>query len=152
LVKIRYANASWLGKYFEIWMFKWPEIIWSLPGFSGSVKRRVCSREPWRNPKTLLHFRAKGFYTKKQYVEFVRPRLGSDWARATSKAIAYLPGRLANLLAFLYYSVLRRPSARLAILLDLSNSPFCFWKLPWKYRLPSKSTPLGKMNRISTRV
>ena len=29
LISARYGNASWLGKYFEIWMFKWPNLVWS---------------------------------------------------------------------------------------------------------------------------
>lgn len=136
LVLIRYANASWLGKYFEIWMFKWPALVWSFADFSESVKCRVCPREPWRSPKTLLHFRAKGFYSKKEYAEWLEPRLRSSWARAVSKASACFPGRAANLLAFIYYSIFRRPSSRLSILSDLANSPFCFWKLPMRRRGP----------------
>ncbi len=142
LVTIRYANASWLGRYFEIWMFRWPELIWSFTDFSDSVKHRVCRREPWRDQKTLLHLRAKGAYTKKEYAELVKPRLASNWARAVSKASAYFPGRFANLLAFLYYSTLRHPSERLQILSDLANSSFCFWKLPAKYRTLLKRAPL----------
>jgi abequosyltransferase len=143
LISIRYANASWLGRNFEIWMFKWPELVWSFAGFSDTVKSRVRSREPWRNPKTLLHFKAKGAYTKKEYAELIEPRLRSFWARALCKASAYFPGRAANLLAFIYYSIVRRPSARLLILLDLENSPFCFWKLPMRHAAELTSSPIA---------
>jgi glycosyltransferase involved in cell wall biosynthesis len=132
LVSIRYANASWRGKFFEIWMLLWPGIIWSFVNFADSVKSNVCPKEPWRSPATLLHCRARGIYSKKEYAELLKPRLASKWARAMSKACAYFPGRLANLLGFIYYSVSRRRSARLLILLDLANSPFCFWKLPFR--------------------
>jgi glycosyltransferase involved in cell wall biosynthesis len=138
LVLIRYANASWLGKYFEIWMFKWPNLIWSFTDLSDSLKRRVCLKEPWRSPKKLLHLRAKGLYTEKEYAELLKPRLGSRWARFVSKTIAHFPGRLANLLAFLYYSIFCRASGRLLVLLDLENSPFCFWKLPPRRRSSAK--------------
>ena len=129
LVSIRYANASWLGKYFEIWMFKWPSIVWSFAQFPDSVKNRVCLREPWRSPGKLLHFRAKGVYSKQEYEQWLKPRSGSFWTRMLEQAIAYFPGQAANLLAYVYYSTFRRPSARLLLLLDLANSPFCFWKL-----------------------
>ena len=142
LVLIRYANAMWLGKYFEIWMFKWPSLIWSFNGFPDSVKHRVCPKEPWRNPKTLLHFRAKGTYTKREYVEWLKPRLGSHWDRIVIKASAHFPGRAANLLLYIYYSIMRRRSSRLQLLLDLANSPFCFWKLPMIHRGPSQSRTL----------
>jgi glycosyltransferase involved in cell wall biosynthesis len=141
LILIRYANASWLGKSFEIWMFKWPGLVWSFANFPDSVKYRVCPKEPWRSPKTLLHFRATGVYTKREYTEWLKPRLGSHWARLVSKAIAHFPGRTANLLAFIYYSIFRRPSSRLLILLDLANSPFCFWRPPMRHRTPFKEQP-----------
>jgi abequosyltransferase len=130
LISIRYGNASWLGKSFEIFMFKWPRLIWSFAGIADSAKLRVCSKEPWRSVKTLLHSRAKGAYTKAEYRELLEPRLETRWARLVSKACAYLPGRVANLLAFLYYLVLHRPSSHPVVLLDLRNSPFCFWRLP----------------------
>ena len=141
LISIRYGNASWLGKYFEIWMFKWPGLVWSFADFPDSVKRRVCAKEPWRSPKTLLHLRAKGAYTKREYFEWLEPRLASYGARAMSKAIAHVPGRVANLFAFIYYSIPRRSSSRLLVLLDLVNSPFCFWRLPPRQRTPGKWQP-----------
>ena len=137
LISARYGNASWLGKYFEIWMFKWPSVIWSFD-LPDSAKQRVCPKEPWRNPKTLLHFRAKGAYTKGEYAELLEPRLTSRWARFVSKAIAHIPGRAVNLLAFIYYSTFRRPSSRLMLLTDLANGPFCFWKLPMMDRMFKK--------------
>jgi len=127
---IRYANASWLGRYFEVWMFKWPELIWSFVSFPASVKVRVCPKEPWRRPKALLHFRSKGAYNKEQYAKWLKPRLTSKWERVISKAVAYFPGRIANLIVFIYYSAFHRPSDRYLFLLDLENSPFCFWRFP----------------------
>lgn len=149
LISIRYANASWLGRYFEIWMFKWPDLVWSLTGFPDAVKSRVCPREPWRNLKTLLHFRAKGAYTRKEYSELIGPRLGSSWARALSKACAHFPGRAANLLVFLNYSIFRRKSFRLLYLSDLANSPFCFWKLPVRYRRTSRAASVSGETQLS---
>ena len=128
LVSVRYGNASWLEKYFEIWMFKWPELIWSFAAFSESAKRQVCPKEPWRKLKTLLLHRAKGTYTLNAYHRWLAPRLMSYWSRATSRLIAISPGRVANLLAMIYLSVFRRPDYLLA-LLDLRNSPFYFARL-----------------------
>ena len=130
LIVIRYANASWLGRYFEVWMFKWPNLIWSFVAFSSSIKLRVCRKEPWRSPRTLMHMRGKGAYTKEEYGKWLRPRLTSKWARARAKAIAYVPGRVANFIVFIYYLAFNRASDRSLFLLDLANSPFCFWKLP----------------------
>ncbi len=140
LISIRYGNAVWVGKYFEIWMFKWPSLVWSFADFPDSVKYRVCPKEPWRRSRRLLHFRAKGAYSKMEYATWLEPRLHSFWARAVSKASAYFPGRAANLLFFIYFTVFRHASSRLLLLLDLANSPFCFWRVPVRHRVPLKSS------------
>ncbi len=141
LVSIRYANASWANKFFEIWMFKWPNLIWSFTDFPNSVKDKVWPKEPWRSPKSLMHFRARGAYTMREYEQWLSPRLRSYWSRATSKAIAHFPGRLANLIVYVYHSFVRLPS-RLLTQSDLANSPYCFWKLPARQGRPPKcSTP-----------
>jgi abequosyltransferase len=126
LISIRYGNASWLEKYFEIWMFKWPNLIWSFGDYSDAAKLRVCRKEPWRRLKTLLLHRAKGSYTINTYRKWLKPRLESSSTRARSKAIAYLPGSIANLLAVIYLSLFSRGSGRLLELLDLTISPFYF--------------------------
>jgi abequosyltransferase len=129
LVCIRYENASWTGKYFEIWMFKWPGLVWSFVDLPDSAKRRVCPKEPWRSLRTLLHLRAKGRYGKKEYVEWLQPRVGgSKWGKFVSYVSARFPGRVANLLLFIYFAIFRYPSDRLLVLSDLANSPFCFWR------------------------
>lgn len=130
LISIRYGNASWFGKYFETWMFKWPGLIWSFNDYPDSIKVQVCPKEPWRNIGRLLIHRAKGAYTERTYVEWLEPRLKSPWTRAVSKAISYFPGRVANFLGFVYYSIFSRSSARLAVLVDMVNSPFYCWRWP----------------------
>jgi abequosyltransferase len=144
LICVRYGNAMWLGRYFEIWMFRWPSLIWSFPDYPESVKLQVCPREPWRRLRTLLLHRAKGTYTVGGYLEWIKPRLESRSARAASKAIAYLPGRLANFLGIAYYSVFYRQPDRLLVLLDLMNSPFCFWRLSRRH--PRSNEAQGRVS------
>jgi abequosyltransferase len=129
LVSARYGNAMWLAKYFEIWMFKWPDLIWSFVDYPDSVKLQVCPKEPWRRVRTLLIHRAKGTYTISGYFQWLERRLESRWSRAMSKAIAYLPGRIANLVAMVYYSAFCRKPDQPLVLVDLVNSPFYFWRL-----------------------
>lgn len=146
LITIRYGNASWLEKYFEIWMFKWPDLIWSFEHYPDAAKRQACHKEPWRRLRTLLLQRANGTYTLSTYLKWLEPRLKSRWTRATSKAITHFPGRIANLLAVAYYSALRRgrPGQPL-VLVDLMNSPFYFGKLlrprPARSKLQSATNP-----------
>ena len=124
LVSIRSANASWSAKYFEIWMFKWPSLVWSFPDYPETAKRQVFAKEPWRRPGALLICRAKGAYSISEYARWLEPRLESPVKRLVSKTIAQMPGCLVNFLAILYFSIFR-PYAR-ADLLDFQTSPFYF--------------------------
>jgi hypothetical protein len=128
LISIRYGNATWFGKYFEIWMVKWPSLIWSLAAYPAATKAKVCSKEPWDNPARLLLFRAKGAYTMKEYRQWLEPRLASYRHRIVSKAIACLPGVLVNFMAVVHYALISRDPARFVVLIDMTNSPYYFWK------------------------
>jgi hypothetical protein len=99
LVRIRYGNAQWTSRSFEIWMFKWPDLIWSFEQFSEASRRVVCRPAPWRAPKTLLLYRAKGAYSLRDYETLLRPRVRSARYRAVSATIACMPVMLANVIA-----------------------------------------------------
>lgn len=124
LILIRSANASWSARYFEIWMFKWPSLVWSFPDFPETAKHQVFAREPWRRPGALLICRAKGAYSIIEYSRWIKPRLRAPAGRLVSWVIAQLPGCLVNWAAILYFSIFR-PHA-LADLLDFQTSPFYF--------------------------
>ncbi|HCD56497.1 glycosyltransferase family 2 protein [Haliea sp.] len=119
-ISIRYGVAMWTPRTFEIWMFKWPELIWSFPAFSDHAKRSVCAERPWRNPLQLLKHRARGSYSIAEYREYVMHR-SSFLQRTIALGIARLPGKLVNFYAVLYVVFLNR-NARLG-LSDLLNSP-----------------------------
>ncbi|MDP3047043.1 MAG: glycosyltransferase family 2 protein [Chloroflexota bacterium] len=108
-ISIRAGNASWTGRYFEIWCFKWPGLIWSFPGYPDEARRRVCPREPWRAVKILLVLRAKGAYSACEYARWLPPRLHRRRARLVARAIALLPGVVTNA-AVLAYFRWRRPA------------------------------------------
>ncbi len=137
LITIRYGNAMWLAKYFEIWMFKWPDLVWSFPGYSDSAKLQACPKEPWRRMKLLMLHRAKGTFTTKEYLKWLEPRLDSSWTRAVAKAIAQFPGWAANFLGIIYYHAFYWQPGRMLVVLDLENSPF-YW-LKWRKQRPRNS-------------
>jgi glycosyltransferase involved in cell wall biosynthesis len=113
LIIIRYGNAMWTSRSFEIWMFKWPQLIWSFPGFSDAVKRKVCRREPWRSVKALFHNRALGAYTEIEFQKFWPSNMGK-----LERVIAYLlsvfPASLANFIMVFYFSIFAK-SAQMAL-------------------------------------
>ena len=119
-IVIRYGNAQWTSRYFQIWAFKWPELIWSLPGFPDAVRRRVAHPAPWRRPGALLLYRARGVYSLTEYRKWIETRGGSVWSRLVARTMAAVPGCLANAIAALY----ARARHHGPLLIDLKESPY----------------------------
>jgi len=67
LIQYRSGNASWSDKSFEIWYFKWPDLVWSFENISASTKKKMTEKKPWRRALTLLKSRAMGGYNYKIY-------------------------------------------------------------------------------------
>lgn len=107
LIVIRYGNAMWSPRGFEIWMFKWPQLIRSFADFSEESKRRVCVSEPWRNWRGLIFYRATGAYSVAEFYKFISHRLrGLEWLRAYLLAI--IPASMASLACIAYFVLARR--------------------------------------------
>jgi glycosyltransferase involved in cell wall biosynthesis len=119
LLTIRYGNAMWTPRRFEIWMFKWPTLIWSFPDFSDRAKRKICRREPWRSPLVLFYNRGLGAYTEREF-----QKLWPGGVRTAAGAAAWLlsrfPASWANFVVVLYFLLKRQ--APLA-LFDFLQSP-----------------------------
>ncbi len=94
LVVMRDGNANWTARSFEIWMRRWPELIWSFDHFGESARARVTPREPALDLKLLTWLRAHGHYGRAEY-SYVGPKLGAA-ARAAALLLTCMPARLAN--------------------------------------------------------
>lgn len=123
-IQIRYANALWKPKEFEIWMFKWPNLLWSFDSLSETSRAAVSPRDPWRKWTTLLFFRAKGTYSTSEYRSFLKPRLTTRRERIRARGAALVPGFIANLIALLYS--LRPTQASRMIRIDVMKSRYFF--------------------------
>ncbi|HEU0044523.1 glycosyltransferase family 2 protein [Sphingomonas sp.] len=97
LVRIRMGNAMWSGRAFDIWMFKWPELIWGFAGYSDAAKAKVVAREPWRGLRDVLTYRAYGSFTGREY-RARQTEFRSGRKRLPLRLILALPGGLAHLL------------------------------------------------------
>ncbi len=120
LVKIRYGNAQWKPRDFEIWMFKWPRLIWSFDLLDDQTKSTVVKSEPWRSFGTLIVFRAKGSYTLSHYHEFLTDKNISFIAKIISMIIAIIPVRLAFLI-HVFWVTLRRTEIDKSIVYDRNS-------------------------------
>ena len=67
---IRLGNGQWTPRSFDIWMFKWPKLVWSFKDISNGAKLSVTRREPWRNFKKLIIQRSEGGYNLRSYRQY----------------------------------------------------------------------------------
>lgn len=104
LIEIRYGNAMWTGRSFEIWMFKWPHLIWSFPEFSDADKRAVCRKKPWSSAKALFHHRAIGSYSPSEFQKFW-PATDRRSKSLMAWLISHFPARIANFIMVLYFAM-----------------------------------------------
>jgi len=109
LITIRYGNAMWTPRKFEIWMFKWPQLVWSFTDFSENVKRKVCRREPWRSVKMLFLYRALGAYSVDEFRRYLSAK-GGRVQRVRAFALSIFPASLANVLLLIYFLSRMRPA------------------------------------------
>lgn len=97
LIKIRYGNAQWTARGFQIWMFKWPKLVWSF-ALPEDAKRAVVVPEPWRSPVSLVSMKARGSYTYETYRTQLRELPMGFVSRLLAIAIAAFPDTLFNAL------------------------------------------------------
>jgi glycosyltransferase involved in cell wall biosynthesis len=141
LVSLRWGNAMWAPRSFEIWMFKWPALVWSFAGLSPAAKARVCPREPWRNLKMLGLHRALGSYSISDYRTHLGERGGAGY-RLVAAAIAVAPRRAACALAAAYCLVAARSARR--ELYDLAYGVNSTWVARSAARLLGLRPPGGR--------
>jgi hypothetical protein len=127
LIWIRYGAGGWTSRRARIWLFLWPELIWSFADYPPAARAAVCAPEPWRQPHRLLALRAVGAIDGAFYSEMLRPRMG-PWHRLIARPCATMPVALANRLLTVTHLLLRRPGAGIA-LFDLRQA--------WRARRPT---------------
>ena len=124
LIIIRYGNAMWTARGFEIWMFKWPQLVWSFVDFSEKSKSLVSPKEPWRLIKQLVLYRAIGGYGLSEYRKYISSK-AQGTSRGLYMTIAIIPATIINSLAALYCVLINR-NARSG-LYDISRSRHATW-------------------------
>jgi abequosyltransferase len=100
-VCIRYGNGQWKPRGFEIWMIKWPKLVWSFNHISDKAKRSITRQKPWRNLAVLLFERGIGAYSIQHYRAYLsRLPVSKSW-KVCACLIAHLPEKF--LASLLYY-------------------------------------------------
>lgn len=119
LILIRYGNAMWSARGFEIWIDKWPRLVWSFAHFSEPARQAVSPRHPATSLKVLLHYRAIGAYGPAEYEALLAG--GKRPHHPFAKFVAALPARALNA-AMALYCVARGHAGARMMLYDLANA------------------------------
>jgi abequosyltransferase len=118
LLQVRYGLGMWTPRSFEVWMYKWPSLIWSFGAYADAAKATITRREPWRSPMKLFHFRSKYGYSVAEYRKYFAHIDG--WYRMCAFVIGIFPAALANVLSIAYVAV--RGTENRIPLYDLVNA------------------------------
>ncbi len=125
LIAIRNGNISWGSKIFEIWLIRWPDLIWSLTNFPDSIKSKICSRNLSQNWKSLFAYRSLGNYSINDYNNFILTKTKNGMSRIIPFIISKIPIRLANILSF-FYSIIVAPRSRVPFFNIINSKYFIF--------------------------
>lgn len=112
VIRIRYGNAMWTARGYDIWTRMWPSLVWSFEHFSPAARRRVSIEHPARRLKTLLWFRAIGAFAPAQ---LGRAPGGPPGGAPFARAVAALPAGLVNSLLALYCYASAHGDARMKL-------------------------------------
>jgi abequosyltransferase len=136
LILIRYGNAMWSSRGFEIWMFKWPDLIWSLDSYTDDAKRKVIPREPWREWRRLTMYRAVGAYSYADYQKFFKKQRRGG---VLQLAISILPTGVANsMIALYWYYANRKARAGIYDLVRSANATGLTRLIARRLNIPSR--------------
>jgi abequosyltransferase len=125
-IRIRYGNAMWKPREFEVWMVRWPDLVQLLDGVSPEARATLFPPPSLRQVGRLLVLRAKGAYTLTQYRQWIVPRRDALWFRALAFLVALCPGVLLNGAALLLFARNGRGGTRSLDIVDLRSSRYYF--------------------------
>ena len=101
-ITARFGNAQWTSRSFDIWMRKWPKLVYSFENISEQIRRKCQETQSWMRLKTVIIYRAKGEYSLKEYRKLHVSETPALWWRMVMLFIAIVPGIIAELVIFLY--------------------------------------------------
>jgi abequosyltransferase len=73
LIRIRYGNSHWSRRAFDIWMKKWPALVWSFAHLSADAKRRVVPLDPRAVFMELVSMKVRGCFGLEEYHRELAP-------------------------------------------------------------------------------
>ena len=111
-ITIRLGNAQWTPRAFEIWMYKWPNLLCSFTDISEQVRQKYEKTQSWRRLKNVIIHRARGEYSLKEYRKWLELEDLSLWWRMVMLFIAIVPSIIAKLIILSYFKMVNKEALR----------------------------------------
>jgi abequosyltransferase len=122
-IMIRFGNAQWTQRMFEIWMYKWPNLLASFTHISERVKQGYQkTTQSWRRLKHIITFRAMGAYSLKEYKKWFTSEDSSLWWKFIIWLIAIIPACFVNLLMLAYCKMIKKDTILIDCLKNNENN------------------------------
>ena len=102
LLLMRYGNSQWTSRSFEIWLFKWPRLLWSFESIPLESRERAGPEEPWRQLSRLVGARASGTYSADTYQRYLASQPAGALWRLAARFIARVPRPICAHAAYWY--------------------------------------------------
>jgi glycosyltransferase involved in cell wall biosynthesis len=106
-ITIRLGNAQWTSRAFDIWVFKWPNLLSSFTAVSEQTLKEYRKKQSWGILKNVITYRAMGAYSLKAYQKWFASNDYSLWWRLVVLLIAVMPACCVNLFMLLYFKMMR---------------------------------------------
>jgi glycosyltransferase involved in cell wall biosynthesis len=106
-IKIRYGNAQWSTRAFQIGMSKWPNLISTFNIISENTRNKVNFKRLKRWLVTIILFRAKGNFGFKEFRNWEEQKSLSFLRRIIVILLLFTPGVLINFLILSYMKFFR---------------------------------------------
>jgi glycosyltransferase involved in cell wall biosynthesis len=111
-ITIRLGNAKWTPRAFEIWMFKWPNLLCSFTDISKEIKQEYQKTQLWRRFKNIIIHRAKEEYSLKEYRKWLELEDLSLWWRMVMFFIAIVPSSITKLIILSYFKMVNKETIK----------------------------------------
>lgn len=95
-VTIRLGNAQWRPRAFEIWMYKWPDLLYSFSAISENLRHEYQNRQSWRRLKSLIIHRGRGEYSIKEFRKWLLFEELPLWWRMVTLFVAVVPSTIVE--------------------------------------------------------
>jgi len=102
-ITIRYGNAQWESRRFEIWMFNWPKLVWSFQNISTRARLEVSYKEPWRKFRVLVYQRSVSNYSVQLYRQYLSTKQANVLWKFCAFHIGFLPKWICIGLCNIYF-------------------------------------------------